>query len=180
MSDARTATLRRMVLKFISDRLADAKTAIDAEVLDALDRGDRKKVVLPDGTDVGTLSVSDPKPETKVANMAELEAWVRAEAPHQIETVPATAEYTRVYPAFVTKLVAECRLTDDGELVWPETGELIPGLKVDTKNPVVSNRQSPAQLEAMLEAFADGRLREVMLGVMATEKPAELEEGSDV
>lgn len=176
MTDARTAVLRRMVLKFITDRLGDAKDVLDADVLSVLDRGDRKKAVLPDGTDVGTLSVSDPKPETKVVNAAALEAWVMAEVPHQIELVPAVAAYHRVYPAFVTKLVAECEVVD-GELVWPETGELVPGLAVKTRAMAVSNRQTPAQLEAMLAAFEDGRLREVLLGVMATEKPAELEEG---
>ncbi len=175
MTDARTAVLRRMVLKFVTDRLGDAKDVLDAEVLSVLDRGDRKKAVLPDGTDVGTLSVSDPKPATKVGNMAELEMWVRANAKHQIETVPAVPKHTRVYPAFVKKLVDECEVID-GELVWPETGELIPGLTIETRDPAVSNRQTPQQLENMLAAFADGRLREVLLGVMATEKPAELEE----
>lgn len=177
MSEARTATLRRMVLKFIIDRMMDAKVVIDAEVLNALDRGDRKKVVLPDGTDVGTLSVTDPKPAAKVANMAELEAWVRAEFPHQIEEVPPVPAYTRVYPAFVKKLVEECKIVEGGELLWEETGELIPGLTVETKDPSVSPRQTAAQLEAMIAAFESGQLREVMLGVMATGPAAELEEG---
>jgi hypothetical protein len=176
MSDARTATLRRMVLKFIADRLGDAKVTIDAEVLDALDRGDRKKVVLPGGADVGTLSVTDPKPTTKVADMSKLDAWVRAEVPHQIENVPAVAAYTRVYPAFVSKLVAECEVTEGGELVWPETGEIIPGLTVETKDPSVSPRQTSKQVEAMLAAFASGELRDIMLGVMSTEKLPEIEE----
>lgn len=180
MSNAREAVLRSMVLKFIGDRLADAKKVINVEVLEVLDRGDRKKVVLPDGTDVGTLSVSDPKPEVKVGNMAELFAWVHAQFPHQIETVPPVPEQHRVYPAFVKRLVDDCERTDDGELIWPETGELIPGLKVETKDPAVSNRMSPAQFENMLAAMGDGRLRDVMMGVMATEAPAELEEAGDV
>lgn len=178
MSEARTATLRRMVLKFIIDRLGDAKLVIDAEVLSALDRGDRKKVVLPDGTDVGTLSVTDPKPTAKVGNMAELEAWVRATFPHQIEEVPPVPAYTRVYPAFVKKLVEECKATDDGELIWEDTGELVPGLVVETKDPSVSPRQTAAQLDAMIEAFESGVLRDVMLGVMSTVKPPELDEGA--
>lgn len=73
--------------------------------------------------DIGTVSLPVSTERVVVADEPTLTAWVAAFHPDEVETL------TRVRPAFLTALLAECR-GDEGGVVWMREGALVPGLAV--------------------------------------------------
>jgi hypothetical protein len=155
---ARTAALRAAVVKFLADRVAEANKDAKADVLDQLDAGDRKGAVLPDGGDVGTVSVTKGRKTISVTDEAAFLAWVREHSPHNIEVTE------RVRPAY-TKSVTDGGQARYGMVVDPNSGEIIPGLALREGDPYVTVRQSDEQAEVLAAALEAGVLdvRDVFL-----------------
>lgn len=175
MSDARLAATRAALGKFFEDRLKEARRILNAEVMDALDAGDRKGAVLDDGTDVGTVSVTKGRTSLQITDSAAFMEWVRENSPHNLFT-PEPVEQVR--PAFTKALIAGAKVID-GLIVDTETGEVVPGLAQKTGDPYVSVKISDDQLDAIYAALADGRLAELLADVMQTTERAALKAGAE-
>jgi hypothetical protein len=104
-------------------RAAEHRELLNEQALAELDQqGTAPTWRLPDIAQV-TLPLSKQKVE--VVDADQLRAWVEARQPEEVETVSTT----RVRPAFVGALL-EFLVVADGVVMHPETGEVVPGLKV--------------------------------------------------
>ena len=92
-------------------------------------------VKLPDGTKVGSISLTVPKPTTTVTDDDAFLKWITVNRPGALRLVPAqpavvtpaAAEFWQVDPKAVTTILAEAKPADDGMVVDPD-GVLIDGV----------------------------------------------------
>lgn len=75
--------------------------------------------------EVATVSLAVTKQSIVVADSDILQAWVAHRHPSEIDTQITT----RVRPAFLTALLGSLK-AEDGIVIDPETGEIVPGLSV--------------------------------------------------
>jgi hypothetical protein len=151
MSDARQAAVRVAALKALYDKVREAYNQARTDALGALTPGDRLHAALPDGADIGTVSVVDGKTTAKVTNPAALLEWVRVNAPDEVESVP------RVRESYVGALLSRCENVD-GAAMHAKTGELLPGVRFETGDPYTRVTQTHDQLAAFVQAWAGGDL----------------------
>jgi hypothetical protein len=166
-------TVNRAVLaKWMQDRIKGIRDDLSRDAKDAMDAGDRKKAVLEDGTVIGSVTITDPKWQPKVSDMAALEAWVRENAPTEIEQPPAPPE--RVRPAFVAALLGRvARVPTEQAAVDPETGEVIPGIEYERRPSNATVTVTDDHAAAIETALQDGRLD--MRSLTTHIEPKELE-----
>lgn len=116
---------------------------------------------LPDGTPVAKVIWVTPKPVAVVNDDAAFLAWVRANAPHQVETKLVTT----IRPAYVTALLKE--MTAAGVPQWcdTETGVLhdVPGVVIQGRTPYQTTKFADAGKEAIAEAWRAGALQHLVL-----------------
>lgn len=161
---ARDAATRATVAKFFEDRLKEARKILNAEVMEQLDPGDRKGAVLAEGDDIGTVSVTKGRKSLRVSDEVAFREWVREHSPHNVFT-PEPVEQVR--PAYAKSMVEGAKVID-GMIVDPASGEVVPGITQVTGDPYVSVKISDEQLDAIFQAFADGRLEALMTEVVGT------------
>jgi hypothetical protein len=174
MIDAREAAIRVAALKALKDRVIDAYNQARVDAVAALSPGDRLHAALPDGSDIGTVSCSPAKTTAKVTDPPALLAWVKVNAPDELENVP------RVRESYVGALLARCENVD-GQAMHAKTGELLPGVRFETGEPYARVTQTHDQQTAFVEAWQAGQL-EAVLAVLATfdnQLPAGLGEPRD-
>lgn len=164
---ARDAVIRAAIVKFLTDRLAETRKGVDVAVLEHLDRGDRKHARLEDETDIATVSVSDPKGTPRVTAEAEFLAWVEDNYPAAVITTK------QVTPAWQKSFLETLDVVESDVLVDVKTGEVVPGVEHRTGSPSVTVRQSAAQKDALVEAFHDGRLADMVRDVLTERLPLE-------
>ena len=143
MTTAREAALTAAAVKALQDGIRDARAVADAAVMAALDPGDRKNAVLPDGTKVGTVSVSNQgEPVWRVTDPDAFLRWVKEHRPTAIVEAVRSSDQKSILDAI------------------PDTGELPDGVDlVDGKAPYVSvGKQTDEQRAAIAKAWADGTL----------------------
>jgi hypothetical protein len=151
MSDARQAAIRVAALKALRDKVSDAYNQARADAVAALSPGDRLHAALPDGSDIGTVSVVDGKTSAKVTNPAALLKWVQVNAPDEVEQVPQVRE------SYLGALLARCENVD-GAAMHAKTGELLPGVRFETGDPYARVTQTHDQAEAFVSAWRAGTL----------------------
>lgn len=151
---ARDAAATAAVMKALAGRVKEGETRAKADVMAHLDPGDRKHAVLPDGTDIGTVSITKGRETFRVTDPAAFLAWVRDTAPSEV--------VESVNPTFQRKVLDGIK---DG-------GELPPGVEPGWGDPYVSVRQSETQAEAVAAAWRDGRLAPILAGLLAIEAGA--------
>jgi hypothetical protein len=151
MADARQAVIRVAALKALLDKVKTAYDQARVDALEALSPGDRLHAALPDGADIGTVTVVDGRTSAKVTNPAALLEWVRVNAPDEVEQVP------RVRESYVGALLSRCENVD-GAAMHAKTGELLPGVRFETGDPYARVTQTTDQLAAFVAAWAGGDL----------------------
>jgi hypothetical protein len=150
--DARQAAIRVAALKALRDKVSDAYNQARADAVAALSPGDRLHAALPDGADIGTVSVVDGKTTAKVTNPAALLEWVQTNAPSEVETV------ARVRDSYIGVLLSRCENVD-GAAMHARTGELLPGVRFETGDPYTRVTQTHDQQAAFMEAWWSGEIR---------------------
>lgn len=161
--------MRATLAKFIEDRVKEARRSLNGDVMATLDPGDRKGAVLPDGSDIGTVSVAKGRKTIRVVDEAAYREWVREHSPHNV-FAPEPVEQVR--PAY-TKALADQAEVVDGLLVDATTGEVVPGIQQVAGEPYVSVKISDTQLDELFEALDRGELNEILTGLLQTaERPA--------
>jgi hypothetical protein len=146
MTDAREAAIRVAALKALYDKVRDAYNAARSDAVGALSPGDRLHAALPNGVDIGTVTVVDGKTTAKVTNPAALLEWVKVNAPDEVETV------ARVRESYVGALLARCENVD-GQAMHAKTGELLPGVRFETGDPYARVTQTAGQQAAFVTAW---------------------------
>jgi hypothetical protein len=114
------------VLKVLSERIRDAKAALERQARDQMEPGDRTAVKFGDEL-LGLVTLANGRRSTKVDDPGALLAWVKDAYPTEV----VTSEQIR--PAFL-KLLLD-RAKDTGEPVDPHTGEVIPGVSFTAGDP---------------------------------------------
>jgi hypothetical protein len=161
------------VLKALHDAIGDRLAAAKAETQAALDKARSVKQVsalLPDGTEVAKISLTNPKPEAVVTDPAAFLAWVRETAP--TEVVRRVEVVTAVRPAYRAALLAQMTAASRPEICDKETGvvETVPGVEVKaTRARGHSVRFAEAGKEAVAAAWQAGLLTSVVLPELTAE-----------
>lgn len=134
--------LRLAALKAVEEHMAVMKQDLRDLASEELDKGDRKAAKLPDGSTVGNVTKSDPKPTTKpkVIDEAAFLVWVKKHRP--------TAIVERVRESDQVSILAGIEST--GEI--PDGVDLVES----TARSSVSVTQTPAQREALVAAWRAG------------------------
>lgn len=118
----------------LGDFLRDAREDHLEDLMDRYDDEGTKSftITLPDGTRIGSVTIPEPKSSTDIVDEASLFEYAEERDGITTETIPATAERTikKLSPKWLDALKQRAVEGDDGTLVDPETGEVIPGLKV--------------------------------------------------
>jgi hypothetical protein len=155
-------------LKTLLDVIDEAYKAKRAEVqqeLDALARetGTRQIVVaLPDGTEIGKVSLTSGAAEAKVTDADAFKAWVLVHHASEIERQFLTS----VRPAFEKKLLAELTAAGGTEWADPETGVIhdVPGVSIaPARARTHSVRFGKTGRDAVMAAWRSGQLADVAL-----------------
>lgn len=162
MHDISQLALASSALKAIADLVIakdrEVRDVLTAEYVEAYKtRGIKSLDVLLDGVKVATVTLTIPKkPAAKVTDSAAFLAW--CEANRSDIVVERTERY--VPPAAEAQLVAGLVVSDDGEAVDPETGEIVAGVSIppmpDPKQ--YSIRYAPDGREILLDRWRAGAL----------------------
>ena len=146
--------LREAALKTLADTIRDELTVVKREMGAALAESGATQAaaLLPDGTKVGTSSLSVPRPSARVVDEAAFTEWVADHAPAETETV--------VRPAYRKSLLA--RMTGAGvpEVADPGTGEItpVPGVEISVGARTHTVRLTADGAARIAAAWRDGQL----------------------
>jgi hypothetical protein len=154
MTNPREAAVRVAALKALDDKVHAAYNQARADALAALSPGDRLHAALPDGADIGTVSVVPAKTAAAVADPAALLAWVQTNAPTEVEAV------YRVRESYIGALLARCENVD-GAAMHAKTGELLPGVRFETGDAYARVSQTAEQLAAFAKAWRADEIRAI-------------------
>jgi hypothetical protein len=166
--DMKSLALRSAALKTLADAVAAERKAVQAEMQAALEATGASQVpaTLPDGTKVGTCSVTVPKPAAQVVDDEAFLAWVRETAPSEV----TSRVVTEVRPAYRAGLLAEMTAAGSAEVPDRETGEVlpVPGVEVRAGRATThSVRLAKGGAEAIAEAWRGGALAHLELPQLA-------------
>jgi hypothetical protein len=151
MTNPREVAVRVAALKALYDKVRAAYNAARADAVAALSPGDRLHAALPDGADIGTVSVVDGKTTAKVTNQSALIEWVKANAPDEVVIV----HVPQVRESYLGALLARCENVD-GAAMHAKTGELLPGVRFETGEPYARVTQPADQQAMFLQAWRTG------------------------
>lgn len=157
MTDRHDLAARFAVLKTLATRVGDAKKAADCEIRDGWEPGDRNTAKLDDGTALGSVTLAKGRAVSRLVDEAAYRAWVERTHPEHIQTI------TRVDPAFTERLMSAARQL--GVAVDGETGEEVPGIRVEQGDPYPTTRLAAGADEAIARAWQAGELAD-MLGAL--------------
>lgn len=159
---------REAYLKTLLDVVNDAYKVARSETQQALDAaaqetGTRQAAVsLPDGPDIGTISLSAGSAEARVTDAEVFTAWVVANRSTEVER----RFVTEVREAFRTKLLGEMTAAGRPEWADPETGEVheVPGVTIaPARARTHSLRFKKDGRDQVMAAWREGRLADVAL-----------------
>jgi hypothetical protein len=151
--------LAEAALKALADavktQLADVRERMQKEM--ETSGASRVDAMLPDGTKVATVSLSQPKPTARVTDEDTLRAWVREHAPGELHS----RVVTEIRPAYLTSLLAQLTAAGAPDLADAATGEIaeVPGVEVAAgRASTHSVRLAEGGAEAIVEAWRTGAL----------------------
>jgi hypothetical protein len=137
---------RVVAAKLVGDEIKNIEQAAKAELLEACTAAGVRTLDVEgdDGTKLATVSKTKGRTTATVDESALL-AWVKANRPDQIREVVAPA-----YIESLKKLAVE-----HGAAVDETTGEVIPGIEVDTSDPSITTRPT-AEAKALMRDLLKG------------------------
>jgi hypothetical protein len=169
MGEQNEAVVRVAALKALYDKVKTAYNQARLDVVEHMWAGDRLRAALPDGSDIGNVTVVKGRTTAKVTNPAALLEWVRVNAPDEVETV------ARVRESYVGALLARCENVD-GAAMHAKTGELLPGVRFETGEPYTRVSQTHDQQAAFVEAWWAGGLTDMLPLLVSPRLPPALNE----
>lgn len=132
----REQNLRLALIKAYADDLAgflkDARADLLDDLLRRYDEEGTKSfaVLLPNGQKVGQVTLPEAKAYDDVVDPASLFEWAEPKGGIITDVIPAQAERNekRINKAWLESLTKSAITTEDGQLIDPESGEVIPGV----------------------------------------------------
>lgn len=168
--EVKAATTREAVLKALLDEVKAAYESARTEVQHLLDQQERFtgarqfSAALPDGSKVGTVSLTGGDATAQVTDDEAFTAWAREAYPAEA----VTRLVKTVSAAFTTKLLDE--MTAAGVAVDPNTGERVPGVEIrPTRKRSHSVRFSTTGRDAVADAWRAGTLAPLVLPALAAQ-----------
>lgn len=166
--DMKQLALREAALKTLLDAVSDQLEAVKGQMQAALEETGASRVdaALPDGTKVGTISRTTPKPKAVVTDGDLFLKWVREHAPSEI----TSRVVTEVRPSFQTALLAQMTASGTAEIPDPATGEIteVPGVELRTPRAAThSARLAKGGADAIVAAWRGGHLAHLDLPQLA-------------
>lgn len=148
----RDLALRIAALTILEERVKAARDDARLAILQALDDlgGDSVRAELPDGTRIGKVSVTTPKPSPRVTDEQKFTGWVAQQWPTEV--------VWHVRDSFKKTILEKMRPSDAGA-VYVETGELVEGVTFAERDPFASCRFDPDGRDALADALRDGQVR---------------------
>ncbi|MGW7001326.1 hypothetical protein ACWGCW_00510 [Streptomyces sp. NPDC054933] len=162
---------RTAVLSALADVINGELKAAKAELQEGLKAAKQESgtqqigVSLPDGHDIGKVSLVQPKAAAVVVDEEAFRAWVRSVRPSEI----VTRLVTEVRPAWAALVLKE--VTAAGVAQWcdPETGELhdVPGVQMQGRAAYTRMAVPDDGREAIAAAWQNGQLAHLVLPQLA-------------
>lgn len=158
----RTAVLSALA-EAINDELKAAKKGLQEGLKAAKDETGTQQigVSLPDGQDIGKVSLVQPKAAAIVTDDKAFLEWVRGVRPGEI----TTRLVTEVRPAWAALVLKE--ITAAGVVQWcdPETGELhdVPGVQMQGRSAYTRMTVPDAGRDAIATAWRNGQLAQLSI-----------------
>jgi hypothetical protein len=144
----REIATRLLMMRALKDRIAQADTAMRAAAKDeGFDVAGVRQIGVIGQDQIGSVQVTRPAASWRVTDMTALLRWVKANAPTEVEVVE------QVRPAYVTKLLGDCKAGALPDGVIPDGVDIIEG------SPTLAVRPSADAAEVIERAIADGTLR---------------------
>lgn len=159
MANLADLALREAALKTLHDTIGAQLKTVKAEMQTALENTGASQVraLLPDGTRVGTTSLTVSKTAAHVVDQDAFLDWVRETAPSEV----TTRTITEVRPAYLSRLLEQVTTAGVAEIPDRETGEIVdvPGVEVRAGRATThSVRIAKGGAEAIAEAWRRGEL----------------------
>jgi hypothetical protein len=153
---AHETALMFALLKVLTTQLVGAKKTADADIRTTWKVKDRNAAVLPDGTELGSVTLAKGKTTAHLSDEDVFLAWVLETHPDQVEQI----SITRVRPDFQDQILSFARKT--GRTVDPATGEEVPGVQVVEGDPYPTTRLEPDAAALVAKAWQDGSLADLI------------------
>lgn len=165
------------ILKVISEFTMDQYNEHRAKVAAELGEGDRKIARSPlDGSKLGAVYVTDPKPVCRITDQAALTDWMVERYPELTETgyeiSGSDKEVVDVLFEHAPHLIRQIRRVkaDDmrelraaavtlGQPIGPGSETDIPGIEVDTPDGVVTCKPTETAWQSVMDLYRAGRLQ---------------------
>lgn len=164
LKDAATrAAILTALAEAIGDELKTAKAELQAELKAAKENTGTQQVgvSLPDGQDVGKVSLVQPKAVAAVVDEKAFREWARSVRPGEV----VSRVVTEVRPAWAALVLKE--ITAAGTARWcdPETGELhdVPGVQIQGRAAYTRMTLPDSGREEIAQAWRNGRLAHLNL-----------------
>lgn len=183
--EVKSATTKEAVLKALLDEVKSAYEEARTDVQYLLDQQEAATgarqfgAALPDGTKVGTVSLTGGDPEAKIVDEAAFTAWVRQTYPSE----SVTRIVKTVQAAFTAKVLDEMTAAGVPQIVDTETGEVheVPGVEIKATrkrshsvNFTRKSKKCPDGGKALVgEAWRRGELAHLVLPALAPAEQAE-------
>lgn len=157
MANLAELALTEATLKALADQISGQIKTVRAEMQSALESSGASQVraTLPDGTRVGTTSLTESKSAAQVVASDAFIEWVRENAPSELTTV------TVVRPAYQAELLEQMTAAGTAELPDQATGEIVsvPGVEIRAgRSASHSTRLSKGGAERIAAAWRAGSL----------------------
>lgn len=172
LKDAATRTaILSTLADLIDTELKTAKKELQAELKAAKQETGTQKVgvSLPDGRDVGTASLVQPKATAVITDQEAFLDWARTVRPGEV----VRRFVTEVRPAWQALVLKE--LTAAGVTQWAdkETGEVhdVPGVEIQGRAAYTRLTVPDEGTAAIAEAWREGRLTAAILPELTTGEP---------
>lgn len=164
------------VLKVISEHTAERYKQVRADATESLGQGDRRIVRSPlDGTKLGAVYMTDPKPVASIGDEKALTDWMATTYPDRVESryeivgseaevIGALFEHAPRLLKRVTRLKSAARkellsdATKLGQPVGPSGEADVPGLVVQQTDGYVACKPTDDALLAVYELITSGRV----------------------
>lgn len=155
MNGQHRAAAELALLKLVSDQIRAARKGPESVVAKWRPK-DRNAAVLPNGEEIGSVTLASGRKTARIADQAALEEWARRTHPEAFETVTIT----RLSPQFVERLLSAAKKL--GTPVDAETGEEVPGIVVEQGDPYPQVRLNPDAAEIVAAAWKDGEMADLV------------------
>ena len=172
--DIRQMNLRLGLIKTFADDLAGFLKNERADLLDELLRRYEAEgtksfaILLPNGTKVGQVTLPEAKAYEEIVDAASLFEWAEPKDGIITDIIPAQAERKekRIDKAWLDSIIKSAIETDDGQLIDPESGEVIPGIRrhPSTVKTSFTVTYTKTGREELAQAYHNGNLNSIAAG----------------